>query len=241
MKKIDWNNIRLLAMLGVAVFLYSFSAHRNENRSLTKPEVVFAETQTFITKEEVNKLLKQNLGNLASVKKVQLDLGKVEKNINENPMVGKAEVYATIDGKLVAEITQKKPVARIFEGAKSYYLDYEGNVMPLSENETARVLLLTGNLNGVGKKELAKLLNYIYDDDFLKKNITGMEVRPEGNIVMAARGYDFDIMFGSPINIDRKFDNYKAFLQDAIKDTLTEKYKTINLKFTQQVVCTKKQ
>jgi len=186
-------------------------------------------------------LLKQNLGNLASVKKVQLDLGKVEKNINENPMVGKAEVYATIDGKLVAEITQKKPVARIFEGAKSYYLDYEGNVMPLSENETARVLLLTGNLNGVGKKELAKLLNYIYDDDFLKKNITGMEVRPEGNIVMAARGYDFDIMFGSPINIDRKFDNYKAFLQDAIKDTLTEKYKTINLKFTQQVVCTKKQ
>ncbi|MFP5439495.1 MAG: cell division protein FtsQ/DivIB [Bacteroidia bacterium] len=241
MKKIDWNNIRLIAMLGVAVFLYSFSAYRNENRNVKQQEIVFAETQTFITKEEVNKLLKQNFGTLTSVKKVQLDLGKVEKSICENPMVGRAEVYATVDGKLVAEITQKKPVARIFEGNKSYYLDYEGNVMPLSENETARVPLLTGNLKAVEAKRLTKLLKYIYDDNFLKKNITGLEVHPEGNIVMGARGYDFDIVFGSPINIDRKFDNYKAFLQDAIKDTLTEKYKTINLKFTQQVVCTKKQ
>jgi cell division protein FtsQ len=241
MKKIDWNNIRLIAMLGVAVFLYSFSAHRNENRSLTRPEIVFAETQAFITKEEVNNLLKQNLGTLTSVKKVQLDLSKVEKSIAKNPMVGKAEVYATVDGKLVAEISQKKPVARIFNGAKSYYLDYEGNEMPLSQNETARVPLLTGNLTEVDAKRLTKLLDYIYDDNFLKKNITGLEVYPKGNIVMAARGYDFEIMFGSPINIDRKFDNYKAFLQDAIKDTLTEKYKTINLKFTQQVVCTKKQ
>lgn len=228
-------------MLGVAVFLYSFSAYRNENRNLKQPEIVFAETESFITKAEVNKLLKQNFGTLTSVKKVQLDLGKVEKSICENPMVGKAEVYATVDGKLVAEISQKKPVARIFEGNKSYYLDYEGHVMPLSENETARVPLLTGNLKAVEAERLTKLLKYIYDDNFLKKNITGLEVRPEGNIIMGARGYDFDIVFGSPINVDRKFDNYKAFLQDAIKDTLTEKYKTINLKFTQQVVCTKKQ
>lgn len=241
MKNINWVNVRLVIILAAVVFLYSFSAYRNENRNLKQPEIVFVDNESFITKEDVNKLLKQNLGSLTSIKKVQLDLSRVERTICKNPMVSKAEVYATVDGKLKVEVTQRKPVARVFEGPKSFYIDYEGKEMPLSQNETARVPLLTGSRGLVEEKRLKHLLDYIYDDDFLKKHITGMEILPKGNIVMIPRGYDFEIMFGSPINIDRKFDNYKAFLHNAIKDTLTEKYKTINLKFAQQVVCTKKQ
>lgn len=240
MKKINWANVRLVVILCVVVFLYAFTSKRNEERNLSKTEILFKETENYITKEAVNKLLVQNFGSISGIKKVQLDLNKVEKSICENPMIEKAEVYATVDGKLRAEITQKKPVARVFNGTDSYYLDYQGQPMPLSESQTARVPLLTGSLKSVDSRGLRKVLDYIYDDDFLKKNITGLTVRPEGNIVMTTRGYDFDIVFGSPSNIDRKFKNYKAFLQDATKDTLIENYKQVNLKFTEQVVCTKK-
>lgn len=240
MKNINWTNIRLFLIVGVAVFLYSFSGIRNEGRKIKQAEVVFVDNENFITKKDVNKLLKQNFDTVTGIKKVQLDLNKVEKSIDTNPMVDKAEVYATIDGKLTAIVVQKKPVARIFSGSKSYYLDYKGNEMPLSESETARVPLVSGSIDRTDKKRLSELLNYIYDDDFLKKNITGLAVMPWGDIMMDIRGYDFEVVFGKPINIDRKFKNYKAFLQDAIKDTLTENYKTINLKFTQQVVGTKK-
>ncbi|WP_116789546.1 cell division protein FtsQ/DivIB [Flavobacterium psychrotrophum] len=240
MKNFNWTNIRLFLIVGVAVFLYSFSGIRNEGRKIKQAEVVFVDNENFITKKDVNKLLKQNFDTVTGIKKVQLDLNKVEKSIDTNPMVDKAEVYATIDGKLTAIVVQKKPVARIFSGSKSYYLDYKGNEMPLSESETARVPLVSGSIDRTDKKRLSELLNYIYDDDFLKKNITGLAVMPWGDIMMDIRGYDFEVVFGKPINIDRKFKNYKAFLQDAIKDTLTENYKTINLKFTQQVVGTKK-
>jgi len=205
-----------------------------------EPIVLFADSENFITKDNVNKLLIQNYGNITGVAKVQLDLNKVEKSIDNNPMVDKAEVYATVDGKLKAIVTQKKPVARIFSGTKSYYLDYKGNEMPLSDSETARVLLVSGSIDKVDDVKLKALLDYIYDDGFLKKNITGMNITPLGTIMMRSRSYDYEIVFGQPINIDRKFKNYKAFLQDAVKDTLIENYKTINLKFTQQVVCTKK-
>jgi cell division protein FtsQ len=240
MKNINWTNIRLFLIMGVAVFLYSFSGIRNEGRKIKQAEVVFVDNENFITKQDVNKLLKQNFDTVTGIKKVQLDLNKVEKSIDTNPMVDKAEVYATIDGKLKAIVVQKKPVARIFSGSKSYYLDYKGNEMPLSESETARVPLVSGSIDRADKKRLSQLLDYIYDDAFLKKNITGLAVMPWGDVVMDVRGYDFEVIFGKPINIDRKFKNYKAFLQDAIKDTLTENYKTINLKFTQQVVGTKK-
>ncbi|MES2485733.1 MAG: cell division protein FtsQ [Bacteroidota bacterium] len=240
MKRIKWNDVRLVLMLGAVLFLYSFASKRNAVRIVKEPVVEFAGSENFITKEIVNKLLIQNFGGPAGVEKIKLDLNKVEKSVGENPMVDRAEVYTTVDGKLKAIVIQKKPVARVFEGAQSYYLDYKGHKMPLSETETAHVPLVTGEVYKADAKRLRNLLVYIYDDNFLKKNITGLSVLPTGGIIMHARGYDYDIVFGGPVNIDMKFKNYKAFLQDAVKDTLIKNYKTVNLMFTQQVVCTKK-
>lgn len=240
MKKINWNDVRLVLILGAVIFLYSFSSKRNENRRLKEADIEFAEAENFITHEKVNNLLIQNFGSIKSIQKDKLDLNSVEKSLDKNPMIDKAEVYATIDGKLKAIISQRKPVARIFLGEESYYIDYRGDRMPLSETYTARVPLVTGVIDSIEQGKLKKLLNYINDDAFLKKNIIGLEIAPTGGVRMRSRNYGYEIQFGRPINIEKKFNNYKAFLQDAAKDTLIEQYKTINLKFTQQVVCTKK-
>lgn len=240
MKKIKWNDVRLVLMLGLVIFLYSFSSKRNETRNFRAAEIEFAENENFITLEKVNKLLIQSYGNVTGVQKVKLDLDNVEKRLDKDPMIEKAEVYATVDGKLKAKIKQRTPVARVYSGTSSYYIDYHGEKMPVSDSYTARVPLVTGEVDKVEKQKLKNLLCYIHDDDFLKKNIIGMEIRPTGGITMMNRNYDYQIMFGRVVNMEKKFNNYKAFFQDAVKDTLIEQYKTINLKFTQQVVCTKK-
>jgi cell division protein FtsQ len=241
MRRIKWTDVRLVLMFGVLVFLYSFSAQRNENRRLVAADIEFTNEETFITHDKVNNLLIQNFDTVTSIPKVKLDLNSVEKRLDTNPMIEKAEVYATVDGKLKAVIKQRTPIARVFEGVKSYYIDYKGDEMPLSEVSTARVPIVTGEIDKVDKEKLYRLLKYVYDDDFLKKNIIGMEIKPTGGIKMMNRNYDYDIQFGRILNVERKFNNYKAFFQDAVKDTLIENYKTINLKFTEQVVCTKKQ
>jgi cell division protein FtsQ len=224
----------------MVVFLYAFTSKRNNGRKLLKTDIELVGNENYITKDSVNNLLIQSYGAVASIHKVDLDLNSVEKRLNSNAMVEKAEVYTTVDGKLKAIITQRKPVARIFEGSQSYYLDSKGQKMPLSDNETARVPLVTGNIEMADAKKMQQLLDYIYKDAFLNKNIIGLSVTPVGNMILKSRGDDYDIVFGKPINIERKFENYKAFLQDAAKDTLIKNYKTVNLKFTQQVVCTKK-
>jgi len=226
-------------MAGALVFLFSFSAKRNETRKLALADVEFADNENFITRDKVNKLLIQNFDTVTSIPKDKLDLNSVEKRLDTNPMIEKAEVYATVDGKLRAVIKQRTPIARVYEGDRSYYIDYKGREMPLSDNATARVPLVTGEIDKVEKEKLHKLLQYIYNDDFLRKNIIGMEVRSTDGIRMMNRNYDYEILFGRVINIEKKFNNYKAFFQNAVKDTLIENYKTINLKFTQQVVCTK--
>jgi cell division protein FtsQ len=56
---------------------------------------------------------------------------------------------------------------------------------------------------------------------------------------MTNRNFDYQIEFGKMINEKSKFKNYKAFFQKAILDSSLYKYKKINLRFTNQVVCTK--
>ncbi|HMI06446.1 MAG TPA: hypothetical protein VK528_02780 [Flavobacterium sp.] len=240
MKIFNWTNIRLLLMFALVIFLYSFTSQRNEHRKLVKSEVVFTDdNDPFIQRETVNKLLIENKKDATGIEKDKLDLNKLEKSINGNPMIEKSEVFVSIDGVLKAVVKQKTPIARVFDESGSFYIDYQGSAMPLSEEFTARVPIISGEINKENKDELDKLLRFVYDDEFLRKNIIGIQILPNGSLKMVNRDFDYAIDFGKTINIERKFNNYKAFFQKAVADSSLYKYKNINLKFTQQVVCTK--
>ena len=240
MKLFNWTNIRLILMFALVVFLFSFTSKRNEERKLTKSEVIFVgDNDPFVKQETVNKLLIENNKEASSIQKVNLDLNTLETNLNAQEMIEKSDVYVSIDGVLKAVVKQKTPIARVFDNGGSFYIDYEGNRMPLSANFTARVPLVSGGINKNNNENLAHLFRIIYDDEFLKKNIIGIEIMPNGSLKMHNRNFDYQIDFGKLINVERKFKNYKAFFQKAVLDSSLYKYKKIDLRFTEQVVCTK--
>jgi cell division protein FtsQ len=241
MKKLKWNNIRLLLMLLAIVFLYAFSLDKNNKREVSQPEVEFlGESKPFITQENVNNLLIEKLGKGKTILKDELVLNALESVLTDNGAIENAEVFVTTAGKLKVLVKQKTPIARVFEQNRSFYIDYQGTEMPLSTNFSARVPLVTARITPENKPKLVRLLKYIYQDDFLAKNIISMEVKDDNSLVMKNRNYDFNINFGKITNIERKFNNYKAFYQKAVQDSWIEQYSEINLIFTRQVVCTKK-
>jgi len=240
MKLFNWTNIRLMLMFSLVIFLFSFTSNRNNNRKLTKSVVVFVrDNAPFVDQETVNKLLIENNKEAKSIGKDKLDLNKLEKTLNAHEMIEKSDVFVSIDGVLKAVVKQKTPIARVFDGDKSSYIDYEGNTMPLSANFTARVPLVSGEINKKNSGKLAELLRIIYDDAFLKKNIIGVQIMPNGSLKMMNRNYNYQIDFGGTVKMNAKLNNYKAFFQKAVLDSSLYKYKTIDLRFAQQVVCTK--
>jgi cell division protein FtsQ len=227
-------------MFGLVIFLFSFTSNRNENRKLTKTKVVFVgENPSFLKQETVNKLLIENNADASAIRKDKLDLNKLENAVSSNQMVEKSEVFVTIDGVLKAVVKQKTPIARVFDGKRSFYIDYKGNTMPLSANFTARVPLVLGVIRKQNSEALAELFRKIYDDEFLKKNIIAIQIVRNGSLIMLNRNFDYQIDFGGAKNIDAKFKNYKAFFQKAVVDSTLYKYRKIDLRFTQQVICTK--
>ena len=240
MKLFKWTNVRLVLMLALVIFLFSFTSKRNNSRKLTKSTVVFVgDNAPFVNQQMVNKLLIENRKDAQSIGKDKLDLNKLEKILNAQKMIEKSDVFVSIDGVLKAVVKQKTPVARFFDGDDSFYIDYKGNRMPLSANFTARVPLVSGEITRKNREDLAELFRIIYNDAFLKKNIIGVQIMPNGSLKMLNRNFSYQIDFGGTIRMKAKFNNYKAFFQKAILDSSLYKYKKIDLRFAQQVVCTK--
>lgn len=240
-KKIKWSDLRILMMLGALLFLYSFSNDRSTHRNLKGVDIIFKGEEThFVTSSDVKKIVADKSGNITAQDRSTVDLSTLEKGVLQNKLIREAEVYVTIDGVLKVEVNQKKAIGRVVGEAESYYLDEDGHRMPLSENYAERVILVEGTIKKETQNELKHMLDVINADAFLKQEITGISIQPNEVIYLKSRVNTFEILFGSFNEIERKLMNYKAFMQYAINENIEiDSYKKINLKFTQQVVCSK--
>ncbi|APG61227.1 cell division protein FtsQ/DivIB [Christiangramia salexigens] len=237
--KLNMNYIKALILVLVVSFLYGFAAERHKSRGISDIKVRFTENENlYVTEQVVNKLLIQNNGADSGIDKETLDLNKVESLLNSHEMIENAEVYLTLDGKLEAEVSQRKPIGRIV-GNSSFYLDRNGKVMPLSEFYTARVPLMFG-FNESNVSKVYPILQHIKNDEFLTRHITGLKRLKGDKYKIELRELDFDLFFGDSGNVALKFNNFKAFYKKALKENKLDTYKKVNLQFGDQVVCTKK-
>ncbi len=238
--KINWGLVKILIVLCLVFFLYSFSNKRNEGRNLAHLNIEFEdETALFITENSVNKLLIVNNDTLTSISKETLVLNKMEDTLLKNPMIKNAEVYLTIDGLLGVKIEQRKPIARII-GSPDFYLDEEGIKMPLSSVHSARVPIITGNLND-DYKDITDLILKINEDDFMRESVVGLHQRENGTIELRIRKNNFKVLFGEVELIEKKFQKFKAFYKLAKQNNMLSSYNLVNLQFNDQVVATKRE
>lgn len=230
-----------LSLLVLVVLLYGFSSSRNKAKRVEKVNVNFENGDNlFITYETVNKLLVQNFGRLQSQPKENLFLNKLEETLLSNEMVESAEVFIDVNGELGASIKQKTPIARVNENGLAYYMDRKGDKMPLSSNYSARVPIVEGVENGQISKELFKLATVIYTDDFLKKQVVGIVQKPQQEFDLKTRIGSQQVELGTLNQLDQKIKKLKVFYQKVINEKTLDSYKTINLEYNSQIVCTKK-
>ncbi|MFT4575212.1 MAG: cell division protein FtsQ [Polaribacter sp.] len=229
-----------LLLIGALAFLYSFSSAKNSAKKIKNIVIEFVEVEnSFLTQQMVNKLLIQNNRKVTNQPKSILDLQGLEQRMLSNPYIESATVFYTIDGVLKTIVKQRTPVARINTSNLSYYVDKQGVKVPLSANYSARVILITGGVNKDNLKEITAFLNVILADDFLKKEIIGVHITQKEEFILSVRSGQYKIELGSLEKMDIKFKKLKAFYNKAFVDKTIDQYKTINLKYHNQVVCAK--
>lgn len=232
--------IKSFFLLFTVVFLYGFTSHRNELRKVKDVTIEFTNPNNLLLSYEmVNKLLIQKNGQVVNQPKSSLNLHEFENSLIRNPFIEHAKVSVTIKGSIKALITQRTPIARVNAGSGVYYIDKQGVKVPLSANYSARVLLISGKIKSRDIPNLLVLIQQINSNEFLTNLIVGIQKNAANEYVLQTRVYDQYIYLGEISELNSKFKKLEAFYNEAIQEGEVELYKTINLKYNNQVVCTK--
>jgi cell division protein FtsQ len=238
--RINLNFIKGLFLLGLVLFLYAFSSFKNNSRLVKNVNIQFmGSNNVFITTEMVNKLLIQSQEKPYFLHKDDIDLRELEFLLESNSMIKSAQVYLTVNGVLMAKVEQKVPIARV-QNSEVFYIDDQGFRMPLSTQHSARVPVVYGIVGEEDLKRVYKLALTAYNDTFLKTYLTEIHQNKNKEISLKLRLLDFEVSVGNIDNLEVKLKNLKAFYQKAKKDNMLDIYKSVNLQFDNQVVCTKK-
>jgi len=236
-------HIKFMLLLGLVVFLYGFALKRNAVKKKDNIDIVFENGENlFISYEMVNKLLIQNLEIVKNESKENINLNNIELFLQNNEMIENAEIFLTLSGDLGAIIKQRTPVLRVSNNLGSYYYDELGEKMPLSDNYSARVPITTSDLDKSNCIEIICLANKIYDDEFLRKQIIGIDQitgERSNQFELRTRMGNQKIVFGDIKRMDEKIIKLKVFYQKMMSDSIINSYKSIDLKFNGQVVCEK--
>jgi cell division protein FtsQ len=235
------NGIKFLVLTALLVFLFGFAHRKNESKKVSDIIIEFEEgNNLFMNYEMVNKMLIQNGKTLKNQSKLVVDLHQLETTVRSHPMVENAAVFLTIDGSLKTKIKQRTPIARVISENNSYYIDKQAKMMPLSPNHAARVPIISGRISETDIKKIFELVTAVSNNEFLNKQIVGIRKKENGEFILDTRLSDQQVLVGKAEGLKQKFKNLTAFYRKAQKDNTITDYSMINIKFDNQVVCTKR-
>ena len=111
--------------------------------------------------------------------------------------------------------------------------------MPVSNNYTANVILANGYVDLVSVDDLKMLATFVNKNKFWKSQILQIYVDWAGSIQLVPRVGNHKIILGDCSDLEQKFNKLFAFYKDGLNKIGWNTYKTINLKYKNQVVCTR--
>jgi Cell division protein FtsQ. len=197
----------------------------------------------FITRTEVTSLL---------MKKKQYPVGKsmesvlcraLEDSLQKHPLIDEIECYKTPYGNVVIEIKQRIPMLRVMNNkGENYYIDNKGEIMPPEAKYIAHLAIVTGTVDRTfAKKELYDFARFLHDNPFWAAQIEQINVLSTKEIELVPRVGDHIIFLGKMKDFENKLQRLREFYKKALNKVGWNKYERINLEFSNQIICTKRE
>ena len=236
--RINWMKIKLIFLLILISGLFYSTISVNNLRDISKTNFYIDNSNNlFITKDSIKSAVTEII-TTKNIRKSSVHVKALEFELNKIELVRKSDVFIDVNGTMVVNIQQRKPIARFLNN--KFYLDEDGLIMPKSKYYSARVPVIKGYSNTQDQLDLIyKLSNYIKNDKFLSQSATEILIDSNSNFSIKLRDYRFKILIGQLNNLDLKIKNFKAFYINASANKILNKYSVINLQFDNQVVCVK--
>lgn len=249
-----------LGVLGIVLAL-GFVERSSERRPVVDlvVDVDSPEGVRFIDAAEVRRIVLADGDGVIGRAVGDLELAALEKRLRDLACVSDAAVYHTLDGVLHVQVWQRLPVVRVINAdGTSFYIDRDGWSMPPSESYTPRVLVVTGALDepyrtgehlvtasdslraATRSDEVLALARVIVGDPFWNALIDQAVALPDGTFELLPRIGGHRVAIGDGTDLERRLAKLRLFYQQGIPQTDWRRYARIDVRFADQVVCTKR-
>jgi cell division protein FtsQ len=247
----------------ILIVIIGFVSIKRSEAVCTKISVkIFDSTGlNLLSEKELTREIDLTGGKVINKKVNEINISKIERKIRNLHAVKKAEIYINIDGELIAEIVPRIPIVRVCNKKnQQYYIDKEGFLMPVVEGHAVRLLVANGNISHRPKfdtifniydkkhdkridiktlRDIHLLAGFIRSNDFWDAQIQQIYINNDDEIEMSTLVGNQIVILGTIDNFEEKFRNLEAFYKKGLPTVGWGTYKEINLKYKNQVVCTK--
>lgn len=237
--------IGLCLLVGYLVFAAFYFQERPKEGVCSRFDLEVKNIQNgdqFVETDDILKYLKEKDLDPTGKQLKDINTNIIEEAILSNQLVKKADVFVTNSGTIRVVIEERKPILRVIsDNGDNYYIDDEGNKMPLSKRFTAYLPVATGHIKeDFAKTDLHKFALFLHEDKFWNAQVEQIVVLPNNDIKLIPRVGEHHIILGSLHGYKERLDKLMAFYENGLNEIGWNKYSVINLKFDKQVVCTKR-
>ena len=265
MKKINWKNtgrtFTWIFLGSYMIVLLSFTAKKSEEVLCHTVKVVVTDStlNRFVQAEQIKKMLLAKNDKIHGYPLKDINTKETEEMLARLPFTREVDVFKTMDGTLHVEIKQRRPIVKIFNMlGESYYIDEEGFIVPSSGRYSAHVLVANGYIRDTFKPDhsvnllktslekksplydIYTLAKFIDSKPFWKSQFEQLYVNGKKQYELIPRVGAHVILLGTAEDYEYKFRKLKSLYRSAFNKLGWNDYEYINLKYKNQVICTKR-
>lgn len=239
----------LIILIAVSVIVYliisaDYFRDSSQNRICVGFEVEVKDSlkTQFVTAEDINRLVKKYDLNPAGKSFKEINTLAIRDTILSNKLVESANVFITSNGTVKATVQQREPVFRVIsETTGNFYVDKDRRIMPVSSSFAVYVPVATGRIDEeYAKSELFDFAMFLNNNADWDAWIEQIVVESRNEVVLIPRAGNFRIIMGSLDDYPVKLNKFVRFVDGGLNVVGWNRYSDINLKFENQVVCTRK-
>ena len=243
--------------------IFGFISQQADDELYTHINISVDSLNGALTEREILDFLQNSSFNILGKAQGDVNLDKLENVLRDKPYIKDVNAYFTVNGMLNLDIEERIPVARIENmRGEHYFIDVEGFVIPTKFSYSPRVLVVNGyikepfrlrdvkNINEKRPKKLNSenrliydillLSNFIHSNEFWQAQIQQIYVNDNFEIELIPRVGAHIITLGGIQNYKDKLENLRILYDQAFNNLGWNDYEFINLKYRNQIVCTKR-
>ena len=239
--------IRAVVAVALAVYLVlalNITAGVSAERKCTGLRIAVNDTASlkFVTATELARELGTLPADARGMKILDIDTDSIERFLESIDKIENVNAIRLTDGAVLVTVNPLHPVARVFDGDKSYYINRNGKRISASARYHIDVPVIQGHFTDslFPPEKIVPLLDYITADSLWNSLVSMVKVDRSNDVILVPIIRGQVINFGSPDNFKNKFNRLERMYAEVMPVKGWSYYDTISVKWDGQIVATRR-